>query len=80
MGLKATKPLVMVKPSAVQLYTGPSDQEAMEQVYAPAVVRDIIDTGLQARCFLMFEDGAVRALPPALWLCASPAALLALQA
>ena len=61
MGLKATKPLVMVKPSAVHLYTGDFDQEALQQGYAPAVVRDIIDTGLQARCFLMFEDGAVSA-------------------
>lgn len=76
MGLKATKPLVMVKPSAVQLYTGPSDQEAMQQGYAPAVVRDIIDTGLQARCFLMFEDGAVCALALAApHLCSSPSLL-----
>ena len=59
MGLQTQKPLVMVKASAVRLYTGASEAEAVQQGYVPAVIRDIIDTGLQARCFLMFEDGAV---------------------
>ena len=63
MGLKSDKPLVMVKASAVQLYTGPSEAEAVQQGYVPAVIRDIMDTGLQARCFLMFEDGAVCPAP-----------------
>ena len=68
MGLKSDKPLVMVKASAVRLYTGASEAEAVQQGHVPAVIRDIIDTGLQARCFLMFEDGAVSSpfcLPPA---------------
>ncbi|BDA46375.1 Sulfate/thiosulfate import ATP-binding protein CysA [Coccomyxa sp. Obi] len=56
MGFKADKPLVMCRPSEVEVSAQPPDQS---QKFAPAIVVDRIDIGSMIKYILRFDDGVV---------------------